>query len=140
MKKRDIIILIIVLLIIVVSLYYLVPKFTGKAISPFECIDSDGGQNYYVQGDVENGPAITGADYCYNENQLKEYYCENTDLKVEVYDCPEGCEDGVCISKEKEVVELPAEKSSNTWIWIILIIVIIAIFLTRYKDKIKNLF
>ena len=73
------------------------------------CIDSDSGRNYYVKGSVyEKGPSWT-ADICnspdgvgrLNGNQLinsiREGYCENGSMKIEYFDCPNGCKDGVCI-------------------------------------------
>jgi len=135
MKKRDTIVLIIVLIIIAIGLYFLIPKFTGNVVSQSNCIDSDG-KDYYTKGNVEQGPTINGIDYCYNKEQLKEYYCEEDTLKVEVYNCPDGCVDGACkqMQTEPEQIELPENKMPS-WIWIVLGLIIAVTFLIIYKKK-----
>lgn len=76
-----------------------------------ECTDSDGGKDYYVKGtinsiDVEGKP-FTHTDWCIPTNDpayalfagyLEENYCRFDDkADVEMYKCPNGCKDGVCI-------------------------------------------
>lgn len=71
-----------------------------------ECYDSDGGKNYYKKGsqsvcDPEAGCNYpVPCDYCLDDTTLNECYCEGAESKSEKYVCPEGCEDGACISKE----------------------------------------
>jgi len=74
--------------------------------SSSECIDSDGGKDYFTKGSTE-GPDWFGnkfyeaedvcGEYNWNSNILEEHYCENGFLYVEEYDCTKGCEDGRCL-------------------------------------------
>jgi hypothetical protein len=80
-------------------------------ISPGACTDSDGGKNYYVRGTVSyNGQTYTdecgmctGARLSKGPSPsphclLKEYYCDNNQVKSIWYNCPFGfsCESGRC--------------------------------------------
>ncbi|MBI2049950.1 MAG: hypothetical protein HYT35_00635 [Candidatus Staskawiczbacteria bacterium] len=53
--------------------------------------------NYYQKGSVIYR-GVTLQDSCLNSSQLAEYYCaiDRTNYKYEVYNCPQGCQDGVC--------------------------------------------
>ena len=67
-----------------------------------ECVDSDGGINYYVRGELSGIckpgiPCGVWADNCLNETTLLEYYCDN--LNGEQYNCLDGCKDGTCLDK-----------------------------------------
>jgi hypothetical protein len=68
-----------------------------------ECVDSDGGQDYYIKG-VISGKAPTGLassqiDHCLTDSTLAEFLCGDNDLVLlDAHDCPNGCQDGVCIS------------------------------------------
>ena len=85
-----------------------------------QCEDSDGGIDYYVRGILEisctpgdpcqlnlceSVPApgdpvptcLPPSDWCSDEFVLNEGYCEDGNILFEGYDCPEGCEDGVCL-------------------------------------------
>jgi len=68
------------------------------------CVDSDGGKNYYVKGTAtgyENGQIVTSTDGCRNDNKtLAEVYCEDEYLRTAQYECPAGCKDGACIKSE----------------------------------------
>ena len=139
MKKRDKTILIIAIIVVVaVALYFIIPKFTGEAIGS-SCADSDGGKNYHVQGTAQISADVKGTDYCYSENQLREYSCSDRGtLDIEVYDCVGGCEDGACIQQEQgQTSELSAEKSwlNNVWLWAGVIVVILVIFVIIKKRK-----
>ncbi len=69
----------------------------------FQCIDSDGGKDYYVKGTV-NPPCAEGADCgswidsCNDDNVLIEYFCDgdNYNDNFEYYECSNGCKDGAC--------------------------------------------
>ena len=68
------------------------------------CIDSDGGKDYYVEGEVYytnlSGDEIFLQDYCKRPSMLDEYYCENGIGKVISKSCPiegEICKGGACI-------------------------------------------
>jgi len=68
-----------------------------------ECIeDSDGGKDYFVKGTVSytsNLVPHTIVDLCVDDSRLAEAFCgDNNLLYIEIYSCPNGCEDGVCIS------------------------------------------
>ncbi|MFO8100699.1 MAG: hypothetical protein R6U37_00805 [Dehalococcoidia bacterium] len=69
------------------------------------CSDTDGGMNYFQYGGVrdgETGLVAGAADYCLNENILREYYTEidyedNTCIiKSADFECPGVCRDGAC--------------------------------------------
>jgi hypothetical protein len=74
-------------------------------IKAMACIDSDGSKNYFEKGFVDFEGEIV-YDYCNDgsENQLIESYCTDND-KVDTisYDCPDRCENGVCIHETEEV-------------------------------------
>jgi len=65
------------------------------------CTDSDGGIDYYVEGNVlfsEGNNTLNYTDYCVRGNStiLKEYYCNET-LKSLDYSCPINCDEGKCV-------------------------------------------
>jgi hypothetical protein len=68
------------------------------------CIDSDGGKNYYVKGSVvySDNPALV--DYCKGNDDLFEYFCsgENGMPKGMNITCDRGCKDGACIREDCE--------------------------------------
>ena len=61
------------------------------------CTDTDNGKNYYTKGAV-SGIGGSWTDYCYvyNSNLLYEGYCDGVNAKLEVYTCPNGCENSAC--------------------------------------------
>ncbi|MEA3255867.1 MAG: right-handed parallel beta-helix repeat-containing protein [Candidatus Altiarchaeota archaeon] len=65
------------------------------------CTDSDGGLDYYNIGEVMAGN-FSNNDFCgifdFNKDQLFEWTCEENKFKFNTYDCPNGCQDGACIS------------------------------------------
>jgi len=69
------------------------------------CFDSDHGINYYVQGSVSgesaNGSGIVNwTDYCW-AGWLFEFYCNSEDLvDTDYYICPDGCDNGICLSNQ----------------------------------------
>jgi len=141
-KKEDLTTLV-VMIIIIVALIYLIPKFTGEAITTIPCVDSDGGKIYTVQGTVQKGAAVQVTDYCIDEVQLREHYCSDNEfrvLEVEYYNCPNGCANGACIEITTSTAgTLSAEKPfvsvSNVWFWVVLAVVLIVLFLIIRKLK-----
>jgi len=75
---------------------------TGTVIDT--CVDSDGGQDYYVLGMVDAGRMGYQWDYCIDSNTLIEQGCANNSNgpianygQTSQYVCPNGCNAGVCI-------------------------------------------
>jgi hypothetical protein len=67
-----------------------------------ECVDTDGGSDYYVKGEttgIIGGEILTYEDLCYNYGDLVEYSCDGLNINSEVVIKPEGytCEDGVFV-------------------------------------------
>lgn len=68
------------------------------------CTDSDGGKNYYVKGYATTDEGYHKHwDSCTHDLDtgiywLHETYCENNTIKTEAYQCPNACENGVCLS------------------------------------------
>ena len=61
------------------------------------CIDSDNGKNELVKGSVRVGYYYFYDDSCINEFQLREYSCENNNVKANIIDCqPNFCNNGKC--------------------------------------------
>jgi hypothetical protein len=62
------------------------------------CKDSDNGRNYYVKASASKGTS-TQTDYCSASSPevVREFYCENNEVKWESHTCPNGCSDGVCL-------------------------------------------
>ena len=77
------------------------------------CTDSDGGKNFYVYGYTtgkdEQGNVGSHYDVCSESVQypnyvnegpyLSETYCENGISKRYVFECPNGCKNGVCVKE-----------------------------------------
>ena len=70
------------------------------------CSDSDGGRDYYTYGETTGytpgvGGIYTSKDMCLqdgvNNADLQETWCENSMVKVERFNCPNGCLNGACI-------------------------------------------
>ncbi|MBW2980295.1 hypothetical protein KY360_02665 [Candidatus Woesearchaeota archaeon] len=105
--KKSTIILVVVLLLLAVYLAE-IKDFTGGFfwLSSESCSDSDG-QNYFTKGSVSYtyktwfrlNKSITRiyTDRCRNNNTLYEYYCSNNRIRIEPYECENGCRDGACI-------------------------------------------
>jgi len=62
------------------------------------CTDSDSGQDYFVKGTITSGD-LTIDDLCQGD-ELTEFYCDpDFDEIIDYqYDCPNGCDNGACIS------------------------------------------
>lgn len=67
-----------------------------------QCIDSDGGLNYYVKGNVKVNNTLRGEDYCTDDGRLDEYYCEGNESGSTIYTCPLPCVDGACVNQTSE--------------------------------------
>lgn len=85
------------------------------------CIDSDGGINPYVKGEVRiksvNGTWITISDECEVDidaglSLLKEVTCENnTTLKSRYFICDGWCQQGACINHTKQCFDSDFENN-----------------------------
>lgn len=73
------------------------------------CTDSDGGKDYYVKGTatgIFGGQQSSFTDSCCSGNScdldngesVLETYCEGEYIRTEVFDCPNGCQDGACVN------------------------------------------
>jgi len=112
MKRTTKIIIVIIILILVLLLFV---KLTGHIIrstgtSVNSCSDSDGGKEYWKKGNVFGDYTflMTGS-YLYGDEcvdgELLEYYCVDGFKESIKFECPEGCEDGMCLGEEIEVPE-----------------------------------
>ncbi|MEM3113509.1 MAG: LamG-like jellyroll fold domain-containing protein, partial [Candidatus Pacearchaeota archaeon] len=63
-----------------------------------ECIDSDGGINYYLRGNTSKGN-VTYTDYCTNSTTILEFYCNNNIIQNIQSSCTNGCSQGECSSQ-----------------------------------------
>ncbi len=93
-----------------------------------ECIDSDGGKNYYEKGKVFVPHSdSTYVDECayekkgyesYDHNLLFEAYCfvDKYGYGYDYYSCPNGCKDGSCIPfyEKSEEVQTKTEKADSS--------------------------
>ncbi|MBM3309154.1 MAG: hypothetical protein FJY77_02780 [Candidatus Altiarchaeales archaeon] len=71
-------------------------------VSAVECMDSDGGENYYVKGTAEDSNMKSYTDYCVGEEVREAYCCPDTGARQDhKYKCPEGCSSGACVNKSK---------------------------------------
>ncbi len=63
-----------------------------------QCVDSDEGKDYSVKGTVTYNDQEYN-DTCDDDDTLKEYYCEDGELKSETHACGSGyiCQDGACV-------------------------------------------
>jgi len=63
-----------------------------------QCYDSDGGKNYYLKGKVI-WLNYTDTDFCTDSDTLVEFYCGDGGRRdSESYQCPNGCDNGVCLT------------------------------------------
>ncbi|MFH1714476.1 MAG: LamG-like jellyroll fold domain-containing protein [Candidatus Nealsonbacteria bacterium] len=84
-----------------------------KNSKAFACFDSDGGKDYYVKGYAEtNGGEDKKEDSCryfYTKTQsvdmLYEAYCQDGEIKVDEYQCPQGCRSSACVEdRQSDIV------------------------------------
>ena len=133
-KKRKLEILIFCLVTIFVFGAILLPQdifnYKIKIAKAFDysCTDSDGGKDYYSKGTVNvvlKFGTNTFTDYCrIEDNKLVEYFCQDTAKIQEYYECPYGCEFGICRSEpfsdkiavyNTQVYEITYSKSTIAW-------------------------
>lgn len=82
-----------------------------------ECIDSDGGKDYFVKGENTDF-GDTRSDSCFNANTVTEFYCEQAagqprpSRGAEQKKCEHGCKDGACLAEpnEDDVDQLTRQK------------------------------
>ncbi|MBU0532084.1 hypothetical protein KKB44_01175 [Candidatus Micrarchaeota archaeon] len=68
---------------------------TGRCVQS-ACSDTDGGLEIYVAGTVtKNGNEYE--DYCFDDYELREYYCYGDDVELKKHICPE---DYICLNKK----------------------------------------
>ena len=93
-----------------------------------ECIDSDGGKNYYTKGKVfvphSDSTYLDVCAYDHQGNQnndrnlLFEAYCftDKFGYGYDTYSCPNGCKDGACnpFYEKKEELSTKTEKESSS--------------------------
>lgn len=113
--------------ICLVSLLFISACNNGSEIqeAKTKCSDSDGRDGYTSKSTVIAGSGFEGTDSCIikapdpmlpekglvqnrvekcsstvNRNgcYVEEFYCDGDNLASEVYQCPEGCKDGACVS------------------------------------------
>ena len=71
---------------------------SGRAAINTTCIDSDGGINYNITGNVSvRGMKNVYKDACSGTSgRLIERYCKSNKVATKVYKCPNGCSNGAC--------------------------------------------
>lgn len=79
------------------------------------CTDSDAGKKYTTPGIIDGwdylGAKISTSDACVGD-QVKEYYCNSTDIvEFVLSDCANGCQGGACILLDAPVVTTPTVES-----------------------------
>jgi hypothetical protein len=88
------------------------PEELSELEVQMECTDYDNGKNYYEKAkaeirevDVEDPLIRTEYDVCNEDGSLKEWYCEESEdgvfLYGEIFECPNGCLNGACITGSK---------------------------------------
>lgn len=65
-----------------------------------DCVDSDGGLNYFTKGTVTEGP--TDYDDECDSGTVTEYFCGETAVGIKEYDCPNGCNNEACIGGQHD--------------------------------------
>ncbi|MBP7708104.1 hypothetical protein KA107_00325 [Candidatus Pacearchaeota archaeon] len=66
------------------------------------CVDTDGGYNFDVKGDVTAGGGWADSDRCINYGEhngwLRELACSGSTPLYTEYSCPNGCSNGACVN------------------------------------------
>ena len=89
--------------VLIILVYVFLDYSTPDVVIQLDCIDSDGGVDYYERGSMNPSPCYeelcpsigVWVDLCWDEDVLLEYSCGNSD--GENYTCPYGCVRGVCL-------------------------------------------
>ncbi len=69
----------------------------------------EGGKNYYNVGTAVVTGVGSSTDECIGDKRLLEYYCENSVLEYEYYDCTVACSEGACT----ESATTPSKPTTN---------------------------
>lgn len=83
------------------------PTITATESKTFvsNCGDSDGGLDYYFQGEIK-AKLQTFSDHCLSEDVLLEYFCDFDEgrevVKTKHQSCLDSCVDGACIKGKNE--------------------------------------
>jgi hypothetical protein len=96
------------------------------------CTDSDGGQDYYVQGTLTgDAPGLPITESCYlfetsgagspvtecsgtdTRCKVHEHWCEGSTVKAEEHYCENGCEDGACKEASYDVEDITGDGFVN---------------------------
>lgn len=114
MKNKSKLIFSLVSLFLVVGIFGVV-----SAEENTSCIDSDGGINYAIKGDVTtylNGGVQVSIDFCENSDTLNESYCEGNISNTLTRDCGmenKVCLNGACVS---EIVCVDSDGGNNLYV------------------------
>jgi hypothetical protein len=74
----------------------------GEEVMLASCEDSDTGLDYRTAG-IVTYEGEEYADECFQEDRLREYYCEEGIVKIDLEHCQDGvCEDGACVIKPQD--------------------------------------
>ena len=89
------------------------------------CTDSDGGKNYFIRGKTfgldKDGKYVERTDNCMAiapqckpggecppaVHYVEEYYCYNSRVVSDMFECPNGCEDGACVRTPTTTITIP---------------------------------
>ena len=83
---------------------------------PVTCTDTDGGINYYIQGDSTDSTRTLIEGCVAGTQNVREFYC-GTDGRIynEDYTCPNGCKDGACIKPVGKPCLVDATNCNLEW-------------------------
>ena len=78
------------------------------------CIDSDGGKNYNTLGVLSGRYYYNQSDSCVDPVSLIEGYCSADGLpRQELYSCPSGCNEGICVEGNLQCSDSDGGKNYN---------------------------
>ena len=80
-----------------------------------QCTDSDGGINYNTKGYIKLANGTTAEDSCGSDGYLYEYYCADSEIRIQKHVCAYGCKDGACASQADATAQTCAD-SDGTYI------------------------
>jgi len=80
------------------------------------CTDTDNGKDYYTKGTTTmtypDGSIKQNTDECGMFGLLYEYVCEEGNIKLTTYKCPNGCKEGACKSSSS-ALSVSGQESDN---------------------------
>jgi hypothetical protein len=108
-------------------------KISSLELVPFDelknntlnCIDSDGGREYFVKGSTtgikgKEQSLASYVDFCFSSEILTERYCgENNYVFEENHSCSYGCEEGVCLTNIQTTNKKDLSKYSEKEVFLI---------------------